>query len=162
MERVNRILKNHTYQDCLQQIYRLEAGRIFCGHDMAHFLDVARIAYIHCLEQGMDVKKDVVYGAALLHDIGRYQQYEAGIPHETASARLAQEILPQCSYSEEEQRQIQEAVLGHRRKDKKQEESLGLGGLLYQADKQSRNCFVCSDREACNWPKDKMNEGIQD
>lgn len=162
MNRVNQILSHPLYRQALEKTELLEKDREFCRHNMTHFLDVARIAYIHCLEQGMDVKKDVVYGAALLHDIGRYQQYEAGIPHETASARLAQEILPQCSYSEEEQRQIQEAVLGHRRKDKKQQESLGLGGLLYQADKQSRNCFVCSAREACNWPKDKMNEGIQD
>ena len=59
MERVNRILKNHTYQDCLQQIYRLEAGRIFCGHDMTHFLDVARLAYIFNLEENLQIENGI-------------------------------------------------------------------------------------------------------
>ena len=74
MERVNRILKNHTYQDCLQQIYRLEAGRIFCGHDMTHFLDVARLAYIFNLEENLQIEKERIYAAALLHDVGRHIQ----------------------------------------------------------------------------------------
>ncbi len=162
MNRVNQILSHPRYRQALDKTEVLEKDREFCGHDMAHFLDVARIAYIHCLEQGMDVKKDVVYAAALLHDIGRYQQYEDGIPHETASAGLAEEILPQCSYSQEERRQIREAILGHRRKDKEPQGSPGLGSLLYQADKQSRNCFACHARKACSWPEDKMNKGIQD
>lgn len=28
---------------------------------------------------------------------------------------------------------------------------------LYRADKQSRNCLYCPARNACNWPKEKMN-----
>lgn len=162
MNRVNEILFHPRYRQALEKTEVLEKDREFCRHDMAHFLDVGRLAYIHCLEQKMDVKKDVIYAAALLHDIGRYRQYEEGIPHETASAGLAQEILPQCSYSEEEQRQIQEAILGHRRKDGDMCGGLGLGSLLYQADKQSRNCFACPARERCSWPEDKMNKGIQD
>lgn len=162
MKRVNQILFHPLYRQALKKTEILEKDREFCRHDMAHFLDVARIAYIHCLEQGMDMKKDVVYAAALLHDIGRCRQYEEGISHETASAGLAEEILPQCAYSEEEQRLIREAVLGHRRKDENICGGSGLGRLLYQADKQSRNCFACSARKTCNWPEDRMNNGIQD
>ena len=46
MERVNGILKDPLYRTCLSKIALFERDRIFCGHDMAHFLDVARLAYI--------------------------------------------------------------------------------------------------------------------
>ena len=44
MERVNRILRHPRYADCLKQVKDCENGRIFCRHQMEHFLDVARIA----------------------------------------------------------------------------------------------------------------------
>lgn len=160
MNRVNQILFHPHYRQALEKIEILEKDREFCGHDMAHFLDVARLAYIQCLEQEKHVEKDLIYAAALLHDIGRCQQYESGIPHETASAQLAGEILPQCSFSESEQLQIQEAILGHRRMTGGESVSV-LGELLYQADKMSRNCFSCPARETCNWPEEKMNMEIK-
>lgn len=160
MKRIDRILFHPKYQYALEQIEVWEQDRQFCRHGIGHFLDVARLAYIRCLEQGVEIKKDVVYAAALLHDIGRYRQYEAGIPHEEASACLADEILPECSFSEEEQAQIREAVLGHRRKEDAGIESLA--DLLCRADKMSRNCFACAAREECNWPADKMNMVIRD
>ena len=40
MERVNGILKDPLYRTCLSKIALFERDRIFCGHDMAHFLDV--------------------------------------------------------------------------------------------------------------------------
>ena len=43
---------------------------------MSHLMDVARIAYITCLEQNLGIEKDVIYGAAILHDIGKYAQYD--------------------------------------------------------------------------------------
>ena len=43
MERVNLILRHPLYRDCLSQIAGWERTRIFCGHDMTHFLDVARL-----------------------------------------------------------------------------------------------------------------------
>lgn len=160
MKRIDRILFHPKYQYALGQIMDWEQDRQFCRHDIGHFLDVARLAYIHCLEQDVDVKKDVVYAAALLHDIGRYRQYEAGVPHEEASVHLADEILPECSFSEEEQAQIRGAILGHRRRGAEETESLA--DLLYRADKMSRNCFACASREACDWPADKMNMVIRD
>ena len=160
MKRIDQILFHPKYQYALAQIKTWEQDRQFCRHDIGHFLDVARLAYIHCLERGLDVKKDVIYAAALLHDIGRYRQYEAGIPHEEASVHLADGILPACSFSEEEQAQIRDAILGHRRHEDRRTESLA--DLLYRADKMSRNCFDCAAREMCNWPEDKMNMVIRD
>ena len=72
MERVNRILRHPRYADCLKQVRDCETGRIFCRHQMEHFLDVARIAYILNLEEGRGLAKDMIYAAALLHDCGRY------------------------------------------------------------------------------------------
>lgn len=161
MNRVNQILAHPKYQQELGRIESLEKDREFCRHGMGHFLDVARLAYIQCLEQGLDVGKDVIYAAALLHDIGRGQQYEAGIPHEAASADIAEEILPACSFSGEEQEQIREAILGHRSQGAGEGGASVLGRLLYRADKMSRNCFACPAREACNWPEDKKNLEIR-
>ena len=33
----------------------------------------------------------------------------------------------------------------------------GTPHYLYRADKQSRNCLYCPERNACNWPEEKMN-----
>ena len=156
MNRVNRILFHAEYQHALEQIKIWERERKFCRHTLAHFLDVARLAYIRSLEKGLDVKKDVIYAAALLHDIGRHKQYEDGTPHEVASADLADKILPDCSYSREEQAQIRQAILGHRSAQGGECADV-LGRLLYRADKASRNCFACAARADCHWPDEKMN-----
>lgn len=161
MNRINQILFHAQYQNALEQIGIWEREREFCRHTIEHFLDVARLAYIRSLEKGLDVKKDVIYAAALLHDIGRYQQYENGTPHEVASARLAEGILQDCAYSEEERAQIEQAILGHRSSHGGENADV-LGKLLYWADKASRNCFACDAREACHWPDEKMNMEIQD
>ena len=76
MERVNGILKDPLYRTCLSKIALFERDRIFCGHDMAHFLDVARLAYIFNLEENLGIEKEEIYTAALLHDVGRFVQYE--------------------------------------------------------------------------------------
>ena len=59
---------------------------------MSHLLDVARIAYIRNLEKGYGFRKDVIYAAAVLHDIGKALQYEEKVPHEIAGERIAGEI----------------------------------------------------------------------
>ena len=51
MERVNRILEHDGYQECLRKNETAEKDRRFCRHDMAHFLDVARIAWILNLQE---------------------------------------------------------------------------------------------------------------
>ena len=107
----------------------------------------------------MVIKKDVVYGAALLHDVGRYKQYADGIPHEKASAKLAPEILKECGYTEEETAQIIEAIKRHRDKNAAEEDNLN--GILYLADKASRPCFSCEVESLCNWKNDKKNVGIK-
>ena len=102
LEKVNAILKNHKFCTYLSKINKLEENRQYCKHDLQHLLDVARIVYIKVLEENIHVKKEIIYAAALLHDIGRWQQYEEGISHELASVKLAKDILNECGFNNEE------------------------------------------------------------
>lgn len=159
MERVERILEHPTYRACLQRIEELEAERIFCGHDMAHFLDVARLAYIFNLEEHLGIDRERIYAAALLHDIGRHVQYLDGTPHQEAGLPIAGEILRDCGFSEGEEEEILEAIARHR--DGSVEGQASLAGILYRGDKMSRSCFGCRAREQCNWSQEKKNLRIR-
>ena len=89
MERIDRILAHPLFVSHLEKNRQAEEGRKFCRHDLQHLLDVARIGQICSLEEGQGLDRELVYAAALLHDIGRHLQYEEGIPHEKASAGIA-------------------------------------------------------------------------
>ena len=96
MQRIDAILQNEQFQYGLKRINLLEQDRIFCCHGLNHLLDVARIAWIMVLERNLPVQKDIVYGAALLHDLGRYRQYEDNIPH-----HLLGLVLPGVGYTKQ-------------------------------------------------------------
>lgn len=155
-------IQNHPlFCSLLQRLQELEKDRIFCRHQMDHLLDVARIAYILNLERDLGFSRDLVYGAALLHDIGKSRQYEAGIPHEAAGEKLAAQILAEMpdgiAFTEEEQRQILTAIRGHRRL---REGAGPLETILYEGDKMSRACFSCPANAQCNWSAEKKNMEI--
>ncbi len=155
MERVNQILQLESYQKYLKKNEEAEVGRVFCHHDMGHFLDVARIAMLLNLEEHYGIDKELVYAAALLHDIGRWQQYEDGTPHEKVSAMLAPEMLVKCGFNTKESEMIVRAISLHRSSGVKDDKDLN--GLLYRADKLSRACFTCKAEKECNWKGEKKN-----
>ena len=95
MERVNAICRHALWRESVDEIARLEQDRAFCRHDRTHFLDVARLAYIENLERGLGVDKELIYAAALLHDIGRHLQYTQNIPHDEAGAQLLYTLVPE-------------------------------------------------------------------
>lgn len=159
MERVNKILNNIKYKGYLGKNMVAEEGRRFCHHDMGHFLDVARLAMIFTLQEGLPLREEMIYAAALLHDIGRWRQYEDGTPHEKASALLAPEILAESGFTEEESAQILSAISNHRNASIKQDRTLD--GILYRADKMSRSCFCCEAEKECDWKGDKKNLTLQ-
>ncbi len=159
MERVNQILKNQVFSEQLKKLSRLEQGRIYCGHGIDHLLAVARIAYIKTLEEGLPFQKDIIYAAALLHDVGRAAQYETGIPHDQAGALLAETILSECGFDAAEREEILTAIRGHRDRTKAGGTPLGL--LIYEADKRSRACFACQAQDTCDWPMEKKNYSIR-
>lgn len=154
-DRINRMLNHDLFKKHLAENEAEEKDRKFCRHNMGHFLDVARLAMIFSLEENLFLPKDVIYAAALLHDIGRFKQYREGIPHEQASAVLAPEILKECGYDDKETGVIIEAISNHRNAAIK--ECADLNGLLYRADKMSRSCFACPAETECDWKADKKN-----
>ena len=152
-------IRNHPlYLSSYARLEELEKDRIFCCHQMNHLLDVARIACIFNLERNLGIEKDIIYSAALLHDIGKYRQYEEGIPHEIASTEIAGKILADMPadicFSGNEQQIILTAITGHR---KLRANAEVLEALIYESDKASRACFACPAEPKCNWSNTKKN-----
>ncbi len=180
VDRVNRILKHKLYLEYIEKIKGYEQDRRFCKHDTGHFLDVCRLAEIDWLNQriqkieqgyghaaehditGTDlllIRREYIYAAGLLHDIGRWQEYESGVRHELASAGLAPEILRECGFSEKEIKIIIVAILNHRNSEIIEE--LSLAGMIYRADKNSRPCYICEAEKECDWSVAKKNLEIK-
>ena len=159
MPAVDAIRRHPDFVDHMKRIHRAELSREFCCHGIDHLLDVARIAYIRVLERKMPFRKETVYAAALLHDLGKAEQYEHGEPHEVAGARVATNILMDIDgFSALEKTAIVAAVAQHRCFA---DDASPLGKLLYEADKVSRPCYACVARERCDWLPEKMNVGIK-
>ena len=149
MKRVNAILRHPLFEKKLRLLDELEAERIFCRHDLTHLLDVARLMWIDVLEKGLDLDRETVYAAALLHDLGRAEQMQNGVPHEQASAFLAARILPDAGFTAEETKTVIAAIRGHRGSTPADARET-LGEILYRADKACRLCWRCDARAACN------------
>ena len=154
MERPEKIRNHPVFIEEMARIARLEKDRKYCGHSIQHLLDVARVSWILALENHYPLSKDVVYGAALLHDIGKGRQYEDGTPHHLAGAELAEPILKDCGYTQSETDQILHAILLHR---KPADDEEPLVRILYTADKKTRLCFACKAQDDCNWTAEKKN-----
>ena len=160
--RRNKIIQNLKYKEYVRRIEEHEKDRIFCKHDMIHFLDVCRLSEILWLknkEAYLDkVNTELIYAAGLLHDVGRWQEYEEGVRHEIASARLSVEILKECGFEKQEIDEIILSIGNHRNKEVKEE--FTLSGILYRADKMSRSCFCCKAEKECVWDISKKNMEI--
>ena len=66
MPRLNAVVNHEVYQTYYKRICECETDRVFCCHQMNHLLDVARIAYIKNLEEGLGFDKELIYVAAVL------------------------------------------------------------------------------------------------
>ncbi|WP_129595860.1 HD domain-containing protein [Anaerophilus nitritogenes] len=146
MNRINKILTNSEYISYLKQNEEAEKKRVFCHHDLSHALDVARIAYILNLEKKLSIPKEIIYAAALLHDIGRWKEYKDKTDHAIVSAQLSENILIQTDFNQKESKQIIHAIFAHRQKDL---QKTLLDEIIYESDKSSRNCFTCKAIQNC-------------
>lgn len=155
MDKINQILNNKKYKSYLKKLIDLEEDREFCKHNIEHFLDTARISYIQVLENKLDYSKEIVYGVALLHDIGRVEQYINNIPHDIASVKIAKEILSETDYSTDEVEKILLCISNHRNENQDE-----LSKIFYKSDKLSRNCFSCNAEDKCYWQNSKKNFSI--
>ncbi len=153
LSKASKIIEHELFIKTLSIIEEQEKDRIYCRHDMAHFLDVARAGMIFILERDYDIPADVMYGAALTHDLGRAREYTDGTPHDQAGVEIAQRILPDCGYKDAEVAEIIMAIAAHRIKDS----GMKLAEVLYEADKRTRPCFACPAADTCNWPEEKKN-----
>ena len=178
MNRINKIIKNELYLEFIDKIKEYEKNRIFCKHDSVHFMDVCRLAEIDWLNYSLKemsdsheaglvrdktalkyITREMLYACGLLHDIGRWQEYENGLPHEIASANLAPDILTDSGFNDEEVKRVTEAIRNHRNKEVA--EDISLSGFLYRADKKSRPCYLCEAESECNWSINKKNMEIK-
>jgi len=157
MQRIEALKAHPDFKAYMALNKKMETGRKFCCHQMEHALDVARIYYLLCLEHYQDKPfnkfpdirserfKELIYAIGLLHDIGRWKQYQdQTLDHALEGAVLSKEILLDTGFSTKEIIMAFRAIRAHRNPSAK-----GLGGLLYQADKLSRNCRQCRAREQC-------------
>ena len=181
MERINRLLHHPDFSENLKRLDILEMNRIYCRHGLPHLLDVARIACLlqykkkETFESAILFSDEIIYAAALLHDLGRVFEYEQALPHETAGLELAEIILNDCSFTKSEQSLILDAIQFHRKNPDSDsplnhsnllsnnieiKKILSLRSLLYNADKLSRNCFACNAFSGCYWAESEKNQGI--
>jgi len=94
MKRINRIVANPEYKLYLQKNSSAEENRPFCTHQFGHLLSVARLTYMLLLEDGCPfISREMAYAAGLLHDIGRWHEYQTETDHAQYSAELAEAIL---------------------------------------------------------------------
>ena len=157
MERINQILTHPTYISSLQAIAQCEKERIYCKHDADHFFSVARIMYIRALEENLKLEKEIIYAAALLHDIARHEQYLNQIPHAIASASLAREILQLVGgFTQEDQARIVTAIADHNACGSQDP----LTALIQWADHESRACLYCPAKAQCKWPEEEKNREV--
>lgn len=170
MKRVDRILLDHFFQECMTRNQVREVNRKFCKHTLQHVIDVARITYIIMLENsdirqfirehslsGGEQAKEIIYGAALLHDIARWREYETGEDHAACGAEAAVAVLERAGFGGEEIEIIARAIREHRRMT---EEMSILGERLYRADNLSRVCTRCEASVEC-YKIDDMETGTR-
>ena len=151
MDRVNRIISNSDFLLYLQKNADEEEGRPFCNHHFEHLLAVARLTYILLLEEGCPfISREIAYAAGLLHDLGRWKEYQSETDHAQYSAELAEPILTEAGFSEEENQFIRKAIARHRSKTDLGRHRSPLSISLRRADSLSRLCFLCDSRSSCN------------
>ena len=122
-----------------------ERERIFCKHDITHLLNVARVAQLLNIEQALGLDRELIYAAALLHDITKWKQQQQGVPHHISALAPAAEILAACGFNDSECDDISDAIYHHREGSSDKP----LARVIYTADKRSRTCFLCLARGEC-------------
>ncbi|MDF2985337.1 MAG: putative domain HDIG-containing protein [Eubacterium sp.] len=148
MDLVNNILKHPKFIEYIGLNKAREVERIFCHHNLQHALDVARVAYIIALENRYDLSKEIIYAAALLHDIAKWKQYKEKVDHASEGAVLAGEILEDLNTNIEDTEMILDAIRSHRIKGRG---TSTLSIVLYAGDKSCRPCIDCNMVKECDW-----------
>ncbi|MEG0998302.1 MAG: HD domain-containing protein [Clostridiales bacterium] len=155
MEKLGVIINLPQYQEYCKAIENEEKNRVFCHHDITHFAEVARTAYILYLTNEVpcpelkafseETIKELIYVFGFLHDIGRFLEYQDNEKdHAVESEKLSRPFLKEAGFSHAEQEIILKAIKNHRCDD-----TQGFDRLTYLADKKSRLCTGCSGLIHC-------------
>lgn len=152
--KIQEITSHVLFIECTEKIQAYEENRVFCLHDYAHFLEVVSIMDKINREDRMGYPDEWIYGAGLLHDIGKCVQYETGVPHQIAGTKIAKTILLDCGYSKEGISVILKAIKEHSGWTQRE----GFSELLRKADKLSRKCYQCEASSLCKWPEEMRNK----
>lgn len=160
MKHVERLFRSETFLAIRKQLDEQEKTRVFCKHGLAHSLDVARIAQLMNLELGFLQDKEEIYLSALLHDLGRVDEYERGIPHQEAGCLIAEKLLAEIQYPKRLWEPILKRVVEHRQLNISNEE-ITRDNFFWFADKKARNCFLCEQTLNCNWKLEKKTKTIE-
>jgi len=99
------------------------------------------------LERAFGLNKEMIYAAGILHDIGRWVEYATKEDHAHVGAGLAQPILQDCGFSEEEIDKISLSISEHRLEPNKT--TTLLGKALALADDWARDCKNCASQTSC-------------
>lgn len=158
-DRYKKILSDPSFIKHMKIITEAEKTRKFCCHGFEHITDTARIGYIISLENSLPVSKDMIYAAALLHDIGRAYS-DTDMHHSIAGLSAAENILENCGYTSAEIKDIKDAISEHSHDEHTDHTCSSLKSILHKADKLSRQCFCCSAYDKCNWPEEKKNKTL--
>lgn len=158
MNRVNLIFGHKLYIFNVQKNTEIERDWVYCKHDIVHFMDVARIAYILNLEREFGLCKELIYAAAILHDITKWRQITNDEPHNETALEPAEIILTDCNFAPAEIKLILNAILHHR----KGTGADPLAQIIFEADKLSRACCCCTfDKATCNWDLKQKSQQIK-
>ncbi|MCI5839988.1 MAG: HD domain-containing protein [Peptoniphilaceae bacterium] len=158
LENTNIIYSSNQYKKILEEIDFYEKDRIFCKHNIEHFLSVARIMYIISTEKNLNFNPDMIYTTALLHDLGRLDEYKYKADHAISSIKEAEKFLKITNFSDIQKEIIKNAIKNHRGNLKKSENDIySFVNVFKKADKLSRNCKMCSAKSECYWKEKNEN-----
>ncbi len=125
---------------------------------------MARIAYIRNLEEGLGFDKEMIYAAAVLHDIGKSLQYEEKVPHEIAGERSQggnTGLLFRMKRVLDLRMRKRRSVGCQGTPDGLETWADTLEKLLYEATKRPDCVFHVLAEEKCNWNEEKKNMEIR-
>ncbi|MFZ5646096.1 MAG: HD domain-containing protein [Bacillota bacterium] len=158
LKRIELIKEDPFYLECLSLNGDRERDRLFCRHDYKHMLLVSQISCkiineISSLDGlarevngGAMEALEVIYAAGLLHDIGRWRQYDTGVDHALVGSGMAVPLLERAGFAKREIEIVTRAIREHR---KAGPGSSYLGRVICLADDLSRSCNSCGARFEC-------------
>ena len=111
---MSNVLKTNTKHEELKNIVQQELA--CSAHNLDHVLRVYNLCvYLSKYEENVDI--DILYPAALLHDIARVKESTdktGSIDHAVLGSQIAENILIKMNYPQESIDKIKHCIIAHR------------------------------------------------